>query len=204
MAGIETVIHGAGSATGDAAKAECLVAGIRSAATVRHLVYISVVGADTTPVASRIDRATLGFFEEKRKGEQIVADSGIPWTILRSTQFHGFLAAFAELGMKLPVMPSFAGFRYQPVDVREVAERLVELVLAEPSGLVPAIGGPRVHPMADLLKSYTRSTGRRRLILPLHIPGQAAKAQREGANLAPDRAIGRLPWEEFLAERQTG
>ena len=94
-----------------------------------------------------------------------------------------------------------AGFRFQPVDAGEVADRLVELALGEPAGLVPDIGGPRVYPMADLVRGYLRATGRRRLIMPMRAPGKAARAVRAGANLAPDRAVGRRTWEEFLAAR---
>ncbi len=204
VAGIETVIHAAGSAKGDATKADRLVDALKRAGNARHLLYISVVGADTTPFQGRIDRATLGYFEEKRMGELAVSGAGIPWTILRATQFNDFIAAFADMGMKLPVMPSFAGFRYQPVDVRDVAERLVELALGEPAGMVPAIGGPGVFPMEELLKGYIRAVGRRRPVLPVHIPGKAAKAQRNGANLARDRAVGGRTWEGFLAENRAG
>jgi hypothetical protein len=38
-------------------------------------------------------------------------------------------------------------------------------------------------------------------LVPVHIPGQAARALRAGANLAPDRAVGKRTWEEFLADR---
>lgn len=200
VAGAEIVIHAAGSGKGDAVKAAHLVESLQRAGTARHVIYISVVGAEETPFESRIDRATLGYFEEKRKGELAVSGSGMPWTILRATQFHDFIAAFAELAMRLPIVPSFSGFRYQPVDAREVADRLVELALGEPAGLVPAIGGPQVFPMEDLVSSYVKAAGHRRLVLPMHIPGKAAKAQRNGANLARDRAVGQRTWEQFLAE----
>ena len=199
VAGAEIVVHGAGSAKGDAAKAGTLVAALRRAGTARHLLYMSVVGADTTPVVSGVDRSTLGYFEAKRKAELSVAGSGIPFTTLRATQFHSFFVAIVELGLKLPFVPSFAGFRYQPVDVRDVAERLAELTLAEPTGLVDEIGGPSVYPMEDLLRQYLRATGRRRPVVPMRIPGGAAKAQRAGANLALDHATGTRTWEEFLA-----
>jgi len=94
-----------------------------------------------------------------------------------------------------------SGFRVQPVDAGEVATRLVELALGEPAGLVPDLAGPRVYPIADLLRTYLRASGRRRLVVPVRVPGGAARAMRDGANLAPDRAVGRRTWEEFLAER---
>jgi uncharacterized protein YbjT (DUF2867 family) len=102
---------------------------------------------------------------------------------------------------KLPVIPVPAGVRFQPVDTGEVAARLAELALGAPAGLVPDIAGPEVHTMADLLRGYLRSRGKRRLLVPVRLPGKAARAVRAGANLAPDRAVGRRTWEDFLADR---
>ncbi len=75
--GIETIVHLAGSAKGDEDKARNLV---RAASGVgaQHLVYISVVGADSIPIVSRVDRAMFGYFESKLAAERVVADSGLP------------------------------------------------------------------------------------------------------------------------------
>jgi uncharacterized protein YbjT (DUF2867 family) len=94
-----------------------------------------------------------------------------------------------------------SGVRFQPVDTGEVAARLVELSLAEPAGLVPDIAGPRVYEMNDLIRSYLEATGKRRLLMPARLPGKAARAMRDGAALAPDRAVGQRTWEDFLVER---
>jgi uncharacterized protein YbjT (DUF2867 family) len=200
VAGVGTVVHLAGSAKGDEDKARNLVRAA-SRAGVRHLVYISVVGADRIPVASGVDRAMFGYFAAKRAAEQVVADSGLPWTTLRATQFHDLVLTVARQLAKLPVLPVPAGVRFQPVDPDEVAARLVELSLGPPSGLVPDVGGPRVESFAELLRGYLRARGRRRLLVPVRLPGQAARAVRAGANLAPERAVGRRTWEDFLAER---
>ena len=200
VAGVETVVHCAGSAKGDEDKARRLV-GTAARAGVRHLVYISVVGAERVPVVSGMDRAAFGYFAAKRAAERVVADSGIPWTTLRAGQFHELtLTVVAQLA-KLPVIPYPAGQRFQPIDGREVAVRLAELALGDPAGLVPDIAGPRVHGMDELIRSYLRAVGKRRPLLPVRMPGGAARAMREGANLAPERAVGRRTWEEFLAER---
>jgi len=58
-----------------------------------------------------------------------------------------------------------------------------------------------VHTMADLLREYLRANGKRRLLVPVPLPGKAARAVRAGANLAPDRAVGHRTWEDFLADR---
>jgi uncharacterized protein YbjT (DUF2867 family) len=107
----------------------------------------------------------------------------------------------AQQMAKLPVIPVPAGFRFQPVDTSEVAARLVELALGAPAGLVPDIAGPRVYAMAELVRSYLRAVHRQRPLVPIWLPGAAAAAVRAGANLAPERAVGRRSWEDFLAER---
>jgi uncharacterized protein YbjT (DUF2867 family) len=130
-----------------------------------------------------------------------VADSGLPWTTLRATQFHDLLLKVAEQMAKLPVIPVPAGVRFQPVDTDEVAARLVELTLGKPAGLVPDMAGPRVSGMADLLRGYLRARHKHRLMVPVRLPGEAARAFRAGANLSPERAVGQRTWEDFLAER---
>ena len=199
VTGAGVVVHCAGSPKGDEDKARHLVEAATRAGA-RHLVYISVVGADRVPVVGAIDRAMFGYFGSKLAAERVVADSGLPWTTLRATQFHQSYLKVARQLARLPVVPVAAGFRFQPVDAGEVAARLAELALGPPAGLVPDLAGPRVYPMADLVRGYLRASGRRRPILPLPLPGKAAHAIRSGANLAPDRAVGHLTWEEFLAD----
>jgi len=198
--GAEVIVHCAGTNTGDDEKTETLVRAAARAGT-PHLVYISVVGADRVPVVSRIDRAMFGYFASKRAAEDVVAGSGLPWTTLRATQFHDLMFMTARQMAKLPVIPVPSGFRFQPVDTGEVADRLVELALGAPAGLVPDIAGPRVYAMSDLVRGYLQARGKHRPIVPVPAPGRAARAYRDGANLAPDRAVGRRTWEEFLAAR---
>lgn len=82
-----------------------------------------------------------------------------------------------------------------------VSKRTRKAIDRVSAGLVPDLGGPRIYPMADLLRGYLRAAHRWRLIVPLRQPGRAARAFRAGANLAPDCAVGRRTWEEFLAQR---
>ena len=200
LTGIEVIVHCAGSAKGDDIKARTLIEAAKRAG-VRHIVYISVVGADATPMAGTIDRAMFGYFGAKHAAERLIAESGIPWTTLRATQFHDLTLKTLEQLAKMPVMPIFGGMSFQPVDSGEVADRLVELALDEPAGLVPSIGGPKVYPMAELARGYLAADGRSKPVLRMPIFGAAARAQKGGANLAADRAVGRRTWEEFLAEK---
>jgi uncharacterized protein YbjT (DUF2867 family) len=198
--GAGTIVHCAGSSKGDDEATRNLVRAA-SRAGAQHLVYISVIGVDRIPVVSGIDRTMFGYFGSKLAAERVVADSGLPWTTLRAAQFHDLLLTVAQQMAKLPVIPVPAGFRFQPVDAGEVAARLVELTLGPPAGLVPDMAGPRVYEVADLVRGYLRARGKHRMMLPVRLPGQAARAIRAGANLAPERAVGHRTWEDFLAER---
>lgn len=198
--GVDTIVHCAGTQKGDGDKVRTLIRALDPAA-VRHLVNVSVVGADRVPVRSGFDRALFGYYASKLDAEDAVAGSGLPWTTLRATQFHDLALMFATQLAKLPIVPVPAGMRIQPVDSGEVAARLVELAFGAPAGLAPDITGPRVYALGDLVRSYLRARGKRRVLVPVRFGGGAYRALRAGANLAPDRAVGVRTWEEFLAER---
>ena len=190
----ETILHLAGGANakGDGAATRNLVRAA-SRAGVQHLVYISVIGADRMP---------LGYFRNKLDAERVVADAGVPWTMLRAAQFHDLVLTVMQAMAKLPVIPVPGGLRFQPVDSGEVAARLVELTLDKPAGLVPDLAGPKVYGMADLLRGYLQARGTRRLMMPVRMPGKAGRAYRAGENLTLDgAAVGKRTWEDFLAER---
>ena len=194
--GITTIVHCAGTAKGDDAKARHLVDAATRAATT-HLVFISVVGADRVPVRSAIDRAQFGYFAAKRGAERVIEESGLPWTTLRAAQFYDGMLKVVQAMAKIPVIPVPA-VRFQPIATGEVAARLVHLALGQPAGLVPDMAGPRVYSMKELVRSYLHAAGKHRLIMPIRAPGKAARAIRLGANLAPGQAVGKQTWEQFL------
>jgi uncharacterized protein YbjT (DUF2867 family) len=201
FAGVDIAVHcaGVGKIKEDTAQAQNLVLSARRAG-VRHLVGISVVGAERVPVLSALDRAMFAYFASQRSKELVIEQSGLPWTNLRATQFHdGFILAMVQAMSKMPVVPLPAATRFQPVDADEVADALADLALAAPAGQVPDFAGPKIYESEDLLRSYMVAIGMHRPILKIRMPGAAAAAIRNGANLAPDRAVGRRTWEEFLA-----
>jgi uncharacterized protein YbjT (DUF2867 family) len=179
---------------------DAAVAGAARAAGVKHIVYISVVGVDRVKVVTRVDHAMLEYFASKLDGERAIAESGIPWTTLRATQFHDLVLTMASGLSKLPVVP-VPTVRVQPIDADEVAARLVELALGPPSGLVDDIAGPHVYTLKQLVRSYLRAAGKHRLTMPVRLPGKAARAYRAGGNLSPAHAVGKRTWEDFLDDR---
>lgn len=190
VAGAEVIVHCATS-VGEVAAARNLVAVARQAGG-PHLVYISIVG---------VDRIPFGYYKSKLATEQLIAASELPWTMLRATQFHNLIFATCAALARMPVLPLPAGFRFQPVEVTEVAARLVELAGAVPAGRVPDLGGPEIHPVEDLAASYLRAAGRRRRLLRVPLPGATAVAYRRGGNLAPEHAAGKVTFGEFLPGR---
>ena len=73
---------------------------------------------------------------------------------------------------------------------------MAELALGERSGLVPDLAGPKIYTAAVLVKSYLRAAGKR--LAPVHSrPGRQGDPDR--GEPAPDRAVGKRTWEEFLA-----
>ncbi len=157
-----------------------------------HLVYISIVG---------IDRIPLGYYRRKLADEELISASGLPWTVLRATQFHDLVAVILRVLAAPPIMVVPAGFSFQPIDVRDVGTELAALALGEPAGRVPDIAGPEVLPIADLARRYLAAVGKRRPVVAAALPGRIARGLRSGANLAPARAVGTITFDRYLAEQ---
>lgn len=120
LEGAATVVHCASSPTGGDERAARRLIDAAGRAGVTHLAYISIVG---------VDRVPLGYYRTKLAVEGLVERSGLGWTILRTTQFHDLAVRLLEGSARLPFLPVPAGVPDQPIEVREVAERLTELAL---------------------------------------------------------------------------
>ena len=185
------IIHCATSTRGDAEATRNLVAAAARTGSA-HLVYVSIVGID------RI--ASWGYPKTKLRAEQIVTESGLPWTILRVTQFYDYCLTNARRLSRFPVAPVPAGFTVQPVDPRDVARRLAELALGEPAGRAPDMAGPQVSSWTDLLREYLKASHRRRWVVPVRIPG--TRAVRLGALLPPPgHTVGSHSWDQVLTSQ---
>ncbi|MGW7208618.1 SDR family oxidoreductase [Streptomyces sp. NPDC054837] len=190
--GVDTVVHCATTQTGgDEKAAGNLIAAARRAG-VGHLVYISIVG---------VDRVPFGYYRSKLAVERQVEESGLGWTVLRATQFHDLLVRMFRAMAKSPVMVVPAGVSDQPVEVAEVADRLAGLAAGSPAGRVADLGGPEVRSFESLARAYVKATGRRRAVVNVPLAGKAYRGFRSGGHLAPERAVGKGTFEEYLARR---
>ena len=162
------------------------------AAGVKHHVALSIVG---------IDGSTSGLYAGKLVQEDEVRHGGIPWTLLRSTQFHEFVPLAVKIGTVGPLVNVPKMFT-QPVAAREVAEALVAAAEAGPKGRITDLGGPRTEQLAALVRAYLAKTGQRKRILEAVLPGAMGKAMRSGALVpAAGAAVGRQTFSEWLETR---
>jgi uncharacterized protein YbjT (DUF2867 family) len=187
--GVDVIIHCANDRR-DVDADRALIHVARRAGGV-HFVNISIVG---------IERIRLGYYGRKFAVEKMIESSGLPWTNLRTTQFHDLVATVCRQLARPPL--AFAPtLRVQPIDVREVADRLVELAESPAAGRVTDMGGPAVRGFDDLMRAYLAARGQRRPIVPLPVVGKAFRDLRKGHGLAEGNAVGRITFEEHLADK---
>jgi uncharacterized protein YbjT (DUF2867 family) len=195
VAGVDTIVHCASRPRGGDEKAAAHLIAAARRAGVGHLVYISIVG---------VDRVPLGYYRTKLAVEHMIEESGLGWTVLRTTQFHDLLVQVLGPLSKSPVMLLPAGVEDQPIEVAEVADRLAGLASGAPAGRVQDMGGPEVRTFASLARAYLTATGRRRAVVRVPLAGAAYRGFRGGGHLTPERAVGKGTFEEYLAARFGG
>src|SRR5262245_6605771 len=121
-----------------------------AAAGVRHHVALSIVGTDRT--------SDNGYFRAKVAQEKLIAASGIPYTIIRSTQFLDFLGRIADSsvdGNKVRIAPGL----FQPIAADDVAAIVAETALAAPRNGIVEIAGPERAPFNAWVARYLKAVG---------------------------------------------
>jgi len=161
-------------------------------AGVPHHVALSIIG---------VDRAPHGYYGAKFAQEQAVAAGDVPWTIQRASQFHDFAAQmFGRLAFG-PLHPAVL-MRTQPVDVREIGERLVALAEQPAQGRARDFAGPREEDLAEMMRAWATHTGRRAWMPRIALPGAFGRAMRDGTVLPDTHAeLGRITFAHWLAEQ---
>ena len=120
-----------------------------SAAGVRHHVALSIVA---------IDRTDNGYFRAKVAQEKLIKTSGIPYTIVRSTQFLEFLRGVANSSadgniVRLPPI------LFQPIASDDVAVGVADVALAPPRNGIVEIAGPERAPFNEIVARYLKAIG---------------------------------------------
>jgi uncharacterized protein YbjT (DUF2867 family) len=162
-------------------------------AHVNHLVFISIVGMEDVAYA---------YYRQKLAAEKIVREGIVPWSILRATQFHTlmetFLGGFAR-APRLAAVP-FA-WQFQPVDTRDVAARLTEVVTGKPAGVLPDFGGPEVRTFKSLAESWLKARRLNKRLVNLNVPLKFSRQFADGKLLTPNHIDGKITFEQYLVRK---
>jgi uncharacterized protein YbjT (DUF2867 family) len=210
MQGVRAVIHLASSKTAsDKDERVCRrLLAAAEATGVTHFIVISIIGCDRIP---------LPFYATKLAVEAAVRASSVPWSIVRVSQFHSFVARLIELAASSPLpTPFLQDLRFQPVDEREVAEQLLAIALGDALGDAPEIAGPELLSLGDIAATWFTVTGRASSLVPLSVAslfqsdtaaGVAARPVLEGYRQAWNtprgaQTLGRVRFVEWLTRRQ--
>ncbi|WP_250000589.1 SDR family oxidoreductase [Actinoplanes sp. M2I2] len=193
--GADLIVHLA-SAPGDARRTDVggtrrLVAAARKAG-VRHLVYVSIIG---------VDRVPLRYYRAKLATEDVVRTGGIPYTIVRASQFHPFAEGLLKTAGRLGPLILDPGFLAQPVDAAEVADRIADLLTRPAADAIVEFAGPRVLTLADASATWLAARGEKRRVLRLRLPGRVARSIRAGGLTTTATPTGTRTWEDYLAAR---
>ena len=162
-----------------------------AAAGVRHHVALSIVGSERLP--------ENGYFRAKVAQENLIKASGIPYTILRATQFFEFVGGIAQsaaVGEEICLSPALI----QPLASDDVVAALTEVTLQTPVNGTLEVAGPEAIPLDELVRRFLRATGDTRKVVP-DVHARYFGAVLDDQSLTPGKhpRLGAIRFEDWLA-----
>ena len=167
-----------------------------AAAGVRHHVALSIVGIERTP--------DNGYFRAKVAQEKLIEASGIPYTIIRATQFLEFLSGIAASGADGNIVRLSPGL-FQPIAADDVALIVAEVALAAPRSGIVEIAGPERAPFNEIIARYLKAVGDPREVV-CDPEARYFGGRVEEHSLVPlgEARLGRIGFDEWLRRSRTG
>jgi uncharacterized protein YbjT (DUF2867 family) len=163
-------------------------------AGVRHHVALSIVGTD---------RSDNGYFRAKVAQEKLIKASGLPYTIVRATQFMEFLGGIAASSadgniVKLPPV------LFQPIAADDIAPIVAEVALATPRNGIVEIAGPERAPFDEIIARYLKAVGDPREVVS-DPEARYFGGHVEECSLVPlgEARLGHIGLDEWLRRSQT-
>ena len=163
--------------------------GAAGQAGVAHFLYVSIVG---------VRHARVPYSRLKAAAEDLVRQAGVPHSIVPSTQFYWLLDQMLGRMARLAVWPLPAKLPMQPADEGDFAAYVAECVADGPGGDQQPFGGPDIISLGEVAEQYQAARGLRRRILPLPLPGAAARAA--GDLTCPEGRRGTTTWAKWLSQ----
>ncbi|MGV8138567.1 MAG: SDR family oxidoreductase [Mangrovibacterium sp.] len=157
---------------------------------VKNFVYISIVG---------VDKCTYRYYQDKRRAEELVNRAGVPYTILRITQFHDFvLNRILNVGEGDDVITVPAGLKFQSIDLSDVSKKINQLLQGGPCNSILQIGGPEILETDYIVQEYQTIVKPTKKIQFTSNLNDFQKLFTTGINLCPDKKWGTVSWGDYL------
>ena len=161
---------------------------------VLHHVALSIVGTDRSP--------DNGYFRAKVAQERLIEASGIPYTIIRATQFLEFLRAIADAGAdgnRIRLSPGL----FQPIAADDVAAIVADVALEPPRNGIVEIAGPERAPFNEIIARYLKAVGDPREVVS-DPEARYWGGRVEERSLVPlgEARLGRIGFDEWLRRSQ--
>lgn len=165
-------------------------------AGVKHHVAISVVGADRLPDSA--------YLRAKMAQEELIKESGVPYSIVRSTQFFesaGRIAQDATIGEEVYISPA----AFQPIASEEVVAVLTDIINEEPLNTTIEVAGPVLMPMYEFIRYYLDVTeDPRQLVMDEHALYFGTELNDESLVPGENPLLGKIKYEDWFSARLTG
>jgi len=164
-----------------------------AAAGVQHHVALSIVGDD---------RSDNGYFRAKVAQEKLIKASGVPYTIIRSTQFLEFLRAIADSSAHGNVVRISPGL-FQPIASDDVAAFVADVALAPPRNGIVEIAGPERAPFNEFVARYLKAVGdTRKVVSDPEAPYYGSRVEERSLVPLGEARLGRIGFDEWLRRSQ--
>jgi uncharacterized protein YbjT (DUF2867 family) len=164
-----------------------------AAAGVRHHVALSIVGSERLP--------DNGYFRAKVAQENLIKASGIPYTILRATQFFEFVGGIAQagtVGEEIRLSPAL----FQPIASDDVVAALADVAVAPPVNGTVEVAGPDAIPLDEVVRRYLRATKDTRKVVPdVHARYFGSVLDDQSLTPGGNARIGAIRFEDWLGQQ---
>ncbi|NOV19737.1 NmrA family transcriptional regulator [Ensifer sp. NM-2] len=164
-----------------------------AAAGVRHHVALSIVGSERLP--------DNGYFRAKIAQENLIKASGIPYTILRATQFFEFvggIAQSADVDGEIRLSPAL----FQPIASDDVAAALTDVALAPPINGTVEVAGPEAVPLDELVRRFLKAKHDTRKVVPdVHARYFGAVLNDQSLTPGDKPRLGTIHFEDWLGQQ---
>ena len=161
---------------------------------VSHFIYISIVGIDKVP---------MKYYKYKLQAEKEIINSGIPYTILRATQFHELIDMMLNRFLKNRISFFPRNIKIQPIETKIVAWRLVVLGESVPENRIINLGGKDVMDFGHAARLWLSAQNKRKVMIGIPAIGERLRSLKKGGLTCAERSEESCTWEEWIARKYT-